>query len=628
MLGPYTVLAPLGAGGMGEVYRAHDTRLERDVAVKVLPPDVAHDPMRLERFTRDARAAAALNHPNILSVHDVAAEGSVHYLVSELLEGQTLAERLQAGAGALAVRKAIDLAQQIAQGLAAAHARSIVHRDLKPANIFVTADGRAKILDFGLVQTDARADLFAFGAVLYEMLAGRRAFQGASAADTISAILGKDPPDLVSAPEHLIPQALHRIVARCLEKDPAARFQSAADLAFALQALTSESTPSGTGVVPVPLVQTRRAWREWVLGALAIAGVSCAGVSWMRERSVATPTASVVAQFRVDLRQTSNAMLQRVTLSPDGGHAAVFQEDKVWVYVLADGSLTPLGAQATRGAAGWSPDGASVVSLSTSGCQLLVYRLADRSVVPLATVEPLAFPVSMAWSRADEVVVADGAGRLLVVNAQRPGAGARVLSAAGGSRRYVAGFLSNTHEFLSVNDSGPAESIGLFKSTTDGRSDSRIDGTSWDSAVVVDDTTLLAKRGSSVYELRLNTRRTALAPCHVGDVGLLRHDARRAAHRRHAPAGWWFRAAGPLDGGRRAWCRRSTHVQRRPEQRSQYLRRRTDDRLRFGERDQFDHPTLHRPSRPGYEPGVRRPGRRCPRRLVARRPLVRLPPSQ
>ena len=575
-LGPYRIVAPIGAGGMGEVYRAHDTRLGRDVAVKVLPPDVAHDAMRLERFTREARAAAALNHPNILSVYDVAAEGSVHYLVSELLEGQTLAERLQAGAGALAVRKAIDLAQQIAQGLAAAHARSIVHRDLKPANIFVTADGRAKILDFGLAKqtaaidggltttgagtpdtdpgqvlgtvgymapeqvrgqaVDARADLFAFGAVLYEMLAGRRAFQGESAADTISAILGKDPPDLVSAPEHLIPPALHRIVARCLEKDAAARFQSAADLAFALQALTSDSTSSGTGVVPVPPAPARRAWREWAFGAAALAGVSLAGVSWVRERPAATPTAPVVAQFRVDLRQTSNAILQRVTLSPGGGHAVVFQEDKLWVYVLADGSLTPLGAQATRGAAGWSPDGASVVSLSASGRQLLVYRLADRSVAPLASVEPLAFPVSMAWSRADEVVVADGAGRLLVVNARTPGAGARVLSAAGGSRRYVAGFLSNTHEFLSVNDTGPSESIGLFKSTTDGRSDSRIDGTPWDSAVVVDDTTLLAKRGSSIYEVRLNTRADAI----VGEPRLLVSSASIAA------SSWSVSATGVL----------------------------------------------------------------------------------
>jgi serine/threonine protein kinase len=155
-LGPYRVLAPLGAGGMGEVYRALDTRLGREVAVKVLPPDLAHDPMRLERFAREARAAAALNHPNILAVHDVASDGDVHYMVSELLDGQSLADRLQPGAGALSVRRAIDLAQQIAQGLAAAHARGIVHRDLKPANVFVTADGRAKILDFGLAKQSAR----------------------------------------------------------------------------------------------------------------------------------------------------------------------------------------------------------------------------------------------------------------------------------------------------------------------------------------------------------------------------------------------------------------------------------------------------------------------------------------
>ncbi len=540
--------------------------------MKILPPDLANDAMRLERFTREARAAAALNHPNILSVHDVAAEGDVHYLVSELLEGQTLAERLQGGAGTLAVRRAVDLAQQIAQGLAAAHARGIVHRDLKPANVFITTDGRAKILDFGLAKqsaaadagvtttgagaspdtdpgqvlgtvgymapeqvrgqaVDARADIFAFGALLYEMLAGRRAFAGDTAADTLSAILGKDPPDLLSYSDHLIPPALQRIVARCLEKDAAARFQSAADLAFALQALTSESTASGMGAAAEPPAPARRAWREWLLGAAALAGVSLAGLSWVRERPARPALAPIVAQFSVDLGR----LLRRVTLSPGGGHAVVYLEDKLLVYALADGSLTPVGPTSGRNAVAWAPDGSAFATLSMTG-QLVVYRLRERSIVPLATLEDLAFPVSMAWSRADEVVVADGAGRLLIANARTPAASARVLRAAGGPRRAVAGFLSNTHEFLSVNDTGPPESIGLFKSSTDGRTDSRLDGAPWDSAVLVDDTTLLAKRGSSIYELRLNERADAV----VGEPRLLLSTASVA------PTSWSVSTTGVL----------------------------------------------------------------------------------
>ena len=229
-LGPYRIVASIGAGGMGEVYRAHDARLGRDVAVKVLPAAVADDPDRLHRFEREARAAAALNHPNILAVHDVGTDGGVAYLVTELLEGRTL--RAELGAVALPplpIARVVDYAVQIAEGLAAAHARGIVHRDLKPENLFVTADGRVKILDFGLAkvivpegqdgaattgtvsgmilgtvgymapeqvrggQVDTRADIFAFGCVLYEMLSGRRTFARNTSTETLAAILEREP---------------------------------------------------------------------------------------------------------------------------------------------------------------------------------------------------------------------------------------------------------------------------------------------------------------------------------------------------------------------------------------------------------------------------------------------------
>jgi eukaryotic-like serine/threonine-protein kinase len=270
------MLAPLGAGGMGEVYRARDTRLGRDVAVKVLPSTFSADADRLRRFEQEACAAGALNHPNILIVHDIGTHDGSPYVVSEFLEGETLRKRMSGAA--LAPRSAIDYALQIAHGLAAGHGKGIVHRDLKPDNIFITKDGRVKILDFGLAKlthadagqpqteiptrrvdtgpgvvmgtvgymspeqvrgqaVDHRSDIFSFGAILYEMLSGRRAFHGESAADTMSAVLKEDPPDLSDTNQNISP-ALERLVNHCLEKNPEARFHSARDLAFALEALS------------------------------------------------------------------------------------------------------------------------------------------------------------------------------------------------------------------------------------------------------------------------------------------------------------------------------------------------------------------------------------------------------
>jgi Tol biopolymer transport system component len=290
-LGPYEIAAPIGAGGMGEVYRARDTRLHRDVAVKVLPPSVAANPDRLRRFAQEARAVAALNHPNILALYDVGEESGLHFIVSELLEGETLRDKL--GGGPLPARRAIDIALQIARGLAAAHDKGIVHRDLKPENVFVTKDARVKILDFGLAKpieggapvgaaatmmptvaggtepglvlgtvgymspeqvrggpVDHRTDIFSFGAVLYELVSGRRAFRRDTAAETMTAILNEDPPDLadVGSP---IPAGVERIVRRALEKSPEERFQSTKDLAFALDAIGGTSTVSAIRPEPV-----------------------------------------------------------------------------------------------------------------------------------------------------------------------------------------------------------------------------------------------------------------------------------------------------------------------------------------------------------------------------------------
>jgi hypothetical protein len=287
-LGPYEIVAPLGAGGMGEVYRAKDPRLGREVAVKVLPASFSTDPDRLRRFEQEARAAGLLNHPNITAVYDIGSHDGAPYVVTELLEGETLRSRI--AAGALSTRKALDYAIQIARGLAAAHEKGIVHRDLKPENLFVTKDGRVKILDFGLAKLtqseegvdltelptatrgtepgvvmgtlgymspeqlrgkaiDHRSDIFAFGVILWEMLSGRRAFQAETAADTMMAILTKDPPELSTANPDVSP-GLDRIVRHCLEKNVDERFHSASDLAFDLEALSGISTPKAAVVVP------------------------------------------------------------------------------------------------------------------------------------------------------------------------------------------------------------------------------------------------------------------------------------------------------------------------------------------------------------------------------------------
>ncbi len=280
-LGPYEILSPIGAGGMGEVYRAKDPRLSREVAIKVLPASFSQDADRLRRFEQEAKAAGLLNHPNITAVYDIGTHDDAPYVVQELLEGETL-RSLLAG-GRLPQRKTIDYALQIVHGLAAAHEKGIVHRDLKPENIFVTNDGRVKILDFGLAKlthteetaqatnlptasagtepgvvmgtlgymspeqvrgkpADARSDIFSFGAILYEMLSGKRAFHGDSAADTMSAILKEDPPDLSLTNQSVSP-GLERIVRHCLEKNPEQRFHSAHDVAFALETLSGLSTP-------------------------------------------------------------------------------------------------------------------------------------------------------------------------------------------------------------------------------------------------------------------------------------------------------------------------------------------------------------------------------------------------
>ncbi len=336
-IGPYEILSPLGAGGMGEVYKARDTRLNRDVAVKVLPPSFVADEERLRRFTLEAQSAGALNHPNILVVHDVGADNGVPYVVSELLEGQTLREAL--AGGALPARKAVDYAIQTANGLAAAHEKGIVHRDLKPENLFVTRDGRVKILDFGLAKlassdltggagqslaptldgggttpglvlgtvgymspeqlrgepVDARSDIFSLGAVVYEMFSGARAFKGKTAVETMSAILREDPPEMATTTSGASP-ALERIVRRCLEKNRDERFQSARDLSFALDAVSNTSGSSTRMEAAPPPPRRGRIGMAGAAVAVA-AAVAAAGYVAGRGRATSAPSQPKIRQL-------------------------------------------------------------------------------------------------------------------------------------------------------------------------------------------------------------------------------------------------------------------------------------------------------------------------------------------
>jgi serine/threonine protein kinase/tetratricopeptide (TPR) repeat protein len=330
-LGPYQVLSPLGSGGMGEVYRARDTRLDREVAVKVLPPQFAQDPDRLARFEREAKMVAALSHPNILAIHDYGNEQDCSFAVMELLQGETLRRRL--AEGRLPWRKAVDIAIAIAEGLAAAHAKGIIHRDLKPENLFLTADGRLKILDFGLarvdppanpdaetkpympahteagtvlgtvgymspeqvrgLRVDARSDIFSLGCVLYEMVTGQRAFACETAADTSAAILREQPPE-PSAWGIIIPDEMERVIRCCLEKDATERFQSAHDLAFALRALCAERARiSGPGYSEYWSAPFRsRRWRFFAVYGVPVALVlasALATVAYLNNRSGTNP---------------------------------------------------------------------------------------------------------------------------------------------------------------------------------------------------------------------------------------------------------------------------------------------------------------------------------------------------
>jgi Tol biopolymer transport system component len=390
----YQILSLLGAGGMGAVYRAHDRRLERDVAIKALPSAFAADADRLRRFEQEARAAGQLNHPNILAIYDVGTHQGVPYIVCERLEGETLRDRLKGTA--LPQHKALEVAVQIARGLAAAHQKGIVHRDLKPENLFLTQDGRLKILDFGLAKltraqgvgsetdsthtlatgtlpgqvlgtvgymapeqvrgeaVDHRADLFNFGAILYEMLSGQRAFRRNSDVETVHAIVKEEPSGLADL-NPPIPTALQRIVRHCLEKSPQERYQSASDIAFDLEMLAD---PALAALVP----QAERAKKRDHLGWIAAAVLALILIALAIAHFRRTPTDGQAAYFSIlPPEKTTFTMGQAPAISPDGRRLAFVTNTssrRSQLYVRALDSPTAQALAGTEGAshAFWSPD--------------------------------------------------------------------------------------------------------------------------------------------------------------------------------------------------------------------------------------------------------------------------------
>jgi eukaryotic-like serine/threonine-protein kinase len=492
-LGQYEIIGPLGAGSMGEVYRARDARLNRDVAIKVLPKLASAEPDRLQRFEIEARAAAALNHPNILSVFQMGTHEGAPYLVSELLEGKTLAESLRRGP--LPLRQAIQYGIQIAHGLAAAHEKGVVHRDLKPENLFVARDGRIKILDFGLAKvtptqpaptnlattitrhgvamgtvgymspeqvrghaTDHRTDIFAFGAILCEMVMGQRTFQRATEADTVSAILNEEPPPISQlSPD--IPAGLERVIRRCLEKNPEQRFHSASDLAFALEALSDPAWAlSGAHPIPVEPPKPRR------LASIATALIFLllgAVIAYLWLRQPQSPSVDNYTQLTHDGQPKALIGTDgtRLYLATGIGSSASFSLRGLSELSIAGG--LPKKIDITTSAAmvplGFSPDSSELLMIEGQGAP----PKGPLSSVPVLGGSPRRIgdfiAETAAWSPDGKLLAYTNLGDLYLAKAD--GSESRKLISVNGDIRNVTWSLDSSH--LRFDSSETAGTVGL-----------------------------------------------------------------------------------------------------------------------------------------------------------------------
>jgi serine/threonine protein kinase/Tol biopolymer transport system component len=522
-IGQYTIVSKIGEGGMGEVYRARDPKLGRDVAIKVLPASLSENADRLNRFEQEAQAAGALNHPNILSIYHIGTHDGAPYIVSELLEGETLRERM--ALGALPQRKAIDYALQIAKGLAAAHEKGIVHRDIKPDNVFITDDGRVKILDFGLAKLtgtsdgaqsqtevatrkintdpgtvmgtmgymspeqlkgqhiDHRSDIFSFGAILYEMLSGKRAFRGDSMAETMSAILREDPPDLSETNKTVSP-ALERVVHHCLEKNPAERFHSARDLAFAIESLSGSATISGKTATMPTITESSTAvglsrWLgnvrvAWIVAAVfLVALVTVLALVLLYFRQPSSP--SQITRFSIPLPKGTNTGGESapvIALSPDGRRLVFSAEDaagkrQLWLRPLDSFAAQPL--TGTEGAAYcfWSPDGRYIAFFADNKLKKL-----DTGSGVIETICETGRGAGRGgdWNRQGVILFNNGneTGLSRVNAAGGKPEGATELNAAHGERMHLfPSFLPDGKHYLFENTGG--DNRGIYVGSLDSR---------------------------------------------------------------------------------------------------------------------------------------------------------------
>jgi serine/threonine protein kinase/Tol biopolymer transport system component len=517
----YTIVSKIGEGGMGEVWRARDTKLGREVAIKVLPASLSENTDRLNRFEQEAQAAGALNHPNILVIHHIGIHDGAPYIVSELLEGETLRERI-AGT-ALPQRKAIDYGLQIARGLAAAHEKGIVHRDIKPDNVFVTNDGRIKILDFGLAKltgasdatqsqtevptrkvntdpgtvmgtmgymspeqlkgqsADHRSDIFSFGAILYEMLSGKRAFRGDSMAETMSAILREDPPELSETNKTVSP-ALERVVRHCLEKNPAERFHSARDLAFAIESLSGSATISGQTATMPTITESSTAvglsrWLgnvrvAWIVAAVFLVALVTALVALLYFRQPSSP--SQITRFSIPLPKGTNTGGESapvIALSPDGHRLVFSAEDaagkrQLWLRPLDSFAAQPL--TGTEGAAYsfWSPDGRYIAFFADNKLKKL-----DIGSGVIETICQTGKGAGRGgdWNRQGAILFDNGNDGLSRVNAAggKPEAASELDAAHGEGMHLFPSFLPDGKHYLFENTGG--DNRGIYVGSLDSK---------------------------------------------------------------------------------------------------------------------------------------------------------------
>ena len=443
-LGPYEILSSLGAGGMGEVYRARDTRLGREVAVKILPEGLANDPERVSRFEREARSASALSHAHVVAVFDVGREGAHSFIVSEIVDGGNLRDLLDRGP--VALRRALELAAQIASGLAEAHEQGVVHRDLKPENILMTKSGDAKIADFGLAKLaqahgaddsqlptsdglktsdgivmgtvaymspeqasgrklDFRSDQFALGSILYELLAGRSPFRGSTAGETMAAVM-RDEPAPVREVNSSVPAPVAWILERCLAKEPEARYSSTKDLARELTLLREHlsdltGVPATTGSALRGIGRSRSGTLLWAIVAVALAALAATAVAWIRKRSL--PASNQVFRFLIPPPPDTLFFGQwdavTFAVSPDGTRVAFVGNTsgttRVWTRALSDLEAKPLAGTEGASSLFWSPDGRSIGFFAEN--HLKRANLEGGAPVPICDIPTLARRTSGTW---------------------------------------------------------------------------------------------------------------------------------------------------------------------------------------------------------------------------------------